>query len=78
MLLARANLEWVVIANAIAWPLAYYLASNWLQRFAYRVHLNPEPFVWGGSVVLLIATATVGYHAMKAASASPVASLKCE
>ena len=78
VLLAKASLKWVVIANAIAWPLAYYLASNWLQRFAYRVHLGPEPFVWGGSAVLLIATATVGYHAMKAAWANPVASLKCE
>ena len=77
-LLAKATLKWVVIANAVAWPLAYYLASNWLQRFAYRVDLGVEPFFWGGCAVLFLATATVGYHALKAATAEPVASLKCE
>ncbi|MCY3766982.1 MAG: hypothetical protein OXH06_16300, partial [Gemmatimonadetes bacterium] len=78
VLLVSDNLKWVVIANAVAWPLAYYLASNWLQRFAHRVDLTLEPFMLGGFTVFFIATLTTGYLALKAAAANPVDSLKCE
>lgn len=78
VLLVSDNLKWVVAANAVAWPPAYYLASNWLQRFAYRIDLGLEPFVLGGCTVLFIATLTTVYLAQKAATANPVDSLKCE
>ena len=78
VLLVSDNLKWVVVANAVAWPLAYYLASNWLQRFAHRVDLTLEPFMLGGCTVLFIAMLTTGYLALKAAAANPVDSLKCE
>ena len=45
----------VVIANAIAWPLAWYYLHGWLQGFAYRIALSPLYFIAIGFVALLIA-----------------------
>lgn len=78
VLLVRENLKWVVIANAVAWPIAFLVSSSWLERFAYRIDLGLEPFVLGGCTVLFIATLTTVYLAQKAATANPVDSLKCE
>ena len=70
--------KWVLIANIIAFPLAYYLMDMWLQDFAYRIEINWWVFVLSGGIALLIALATVSYHAIKAATANPVESLKYE
>ena len=78
VLLVSDNLKWVVIANAVAWPIAYLVSSSWLERFAYRIDLGLDPFVLGGCTVLFIATLTTGYLALKAATANPVDSLRWE
>mgnify|MGYP006279312683 CR=1 FL=1 len=76
--MAREFTFWVIIANLIAWPLAYYLMKNWLDKFAY--HINPQiwMFLLAAMVAFLIAFITVSYHAWRTASANPVDSLRYE
>jgi putative ABC transport system permease protein len=70
--------KWVIIANIIAWPIAYYFMNKWLEDFAYRIDMSIWIFVLSGAIALLIATATVSFHAIKAATANPVECLKYE
>jgi len=69
-------LRLVVVANAVAWPLAWLALQKWLQGFPYRVDLGLGIFAASGVSTLLIAALTVGYQAAKAASADPVESLR--
>lgn len=77
-LLSKDFTKWVLIANVIAWPVAYYFMNNWLKDFAYRIELNPWTFVLSGVLALTIAEVTVGFHAMRAAAANPVEALRYE
>jgi putative ABC transport system permease protein len=76
--LAGDSAKWVVIANAISWPMAYYFMNNWLKNFAYRTDINPWIFVASGAMALVIALLTVSSHAIRAATANPVESLRYE
>jgi len=67
-----------LIANVIAWPLAYYIMNNWLKNFAYRTDLSVWIFAASGFVVMLLALLTVSSHAIKAATANPIESLRYE
>lgn len=77
-LLSKEFTKWVIIANIIAWPAAYYLMHNWLKNFAYRIEINWTVFVLSGTIALIIALATVSMHAIKAAMANPIKSLRYE
>ena len=68
----------VLIANLIAWPVAYLVMSYWLEGFAYRASIGVVTFLLTGLVVLLVALVTVSYQATKAALANPVDALKHE
>lgn len=68
----------VLIANAIAWPLAWYYLHDWLQGFAYRISLSPLYFFGAGAVALLIAWATVFGHTQRVARANPIHALRYE
>jgi len=68
----------VCMANAIAWPLAYYFMDKWLQNFAYRTELSVWPFIISGLAAFCIALLTVSYQSIKAATANPVDSLRYE
>jgi putative ABC transport system permease protein len=68
----------VLLANAIAWPIAWYYLHQWLQGFAYRITLSPLYFVAAGLAALLIAWATIFAHAWRVAHASPVHALRYE
>lgn len=70
--------KWVVLANIIAWPAAYFAMQNWLQSFAYRVHMGWWTFISVGMLALVIALLTVSVQSIKAASANPVDALKYE
>jgi putative ABC transport system permease protein len=68
----------VLIANAIAWPLAWYYLRGWLQGFAYRISLNPLYFAGVGTVALVIAWITIFTHAWRVARANPINALRYE
>ena len=68
----------VLLANLIAWPLAWYGLQQWLQGFADRITLHPGYFIAAGVAALLIAWGTVFVHAWRVARASPVQALRYE
>lgn len=76
--LSRRFLILVVIANAVAWPLAWIGASRWLESFSYRIDLSWVVFGVSGVLVLCVAILSVGIQSFRAASIDPVKSLKYE
>jgi len=68
----------VLLANAIAWPVAYYYLRQWLEGYAYRISLNPGYFVAAGFAALCIAWLTVLAHALRVARANPIHALRYE
>jgi len=68
----------VLLANLIAWPLAYYYLHRWLEGYAYRIVLSPLYFVAAGAAALLIAWATQYAHALRVARANPIHALRYE
>jgi len=78
MLLSKQFVRWVLLANLIAWPLAWFLMNRWLRNFAFRVDIGWLVFVSSGLTTLLIAVLTFIYQAAKAASANPADSLRYE
>jgi putative ABC transport system permease protein len=78
LLLSKEFVRLVLVALVIAAPLAYLGATYWLDGFAYRTALSPRTFVVAGFLTLLIALATVSYHAVRTALADPVESLRYE
>ena len=78
VMLSKEFLQWVLIANIIAFPTAYFVMSKWLQNFAYRIEIGWWIFALAGGIAFLIALATVSFQAIKAATANPVESLRYE
>ncbi|HLY07154.1 MAG TPA: ABC transporter permease [Rhizomicrobium sp.] len=68
----------VLIANVIAWPVAYYYLHGWLESYAYRIALDPLYFAAAGGAALLIAWITIVGHAVRVARANPVHALRYE
>jgi putative ABC transport system permease protein len=68
----------VLIANLIAWPVAYYYLHQWLEGYAYRISLDPLYFIAAGVIALVIAWATVIAHAAHVARANPIHALRYE
>ncbi len=77
-LLAKEFLILVVVANLIAWPVAYWAMSRWLQSFAYRASIDPLLFVLSAILALAIALFTVSYQAIRVALFNPVDALRYE
>lgn len=77
-LLTRNFALLVIIASALAIPLAWWLLSQWLEGFAYRIDLSIWLFLGAALGALILAVLTVGFQSMKAAVANPVKALKDE
>jgi putative ABC transport system permease protein len=78
LLLSRHFIVLVLIANVIAWPLAWFTVNKWLQDYAYRVSISWWVFLMAGGLALVIAMVTVSTLAARAARANPMKSLKTE
>lgn len=78
LLLSREFAALVVAALALGIPVAYLLMQRWLADFAYRVEISPTIFLYAALAALGIALVTVSYHAIRAALADPVKSLRYE
>ena len=72
VLFSKEFSKWVLLANLIGWPIAYFVMTKWLANFAYRTGLNLWTFFLAGALALSIALITVSYHSLKAAIADPV------
>ena len=78
VMLCRKYLILIVVANAIAWPVAFFAMNKWLQSFSYSVTIGLMTFVVAALLTLVIAFGTVGYQSVKAARKNPVESLRYE
>ena len=78
LLLSKDFMKWVVVANVIAWPTAYFAMNKWLQNFAYRTSIGIEIFILSGILAFVIALITVSFQSIRAAVADPVNSLRYE
>jgi len=77
-MLSKDFLKLVIIASVIAFPLAWYAMSQWLQSFAYPTDVSWWIFALAGMATAIIALLTVSFQAIKAALTNPVKSLKTE
>src|SRR5262249_45252765 len=68
----------ILIANLIAWPVAWYYLHDWLNGFAYRITLSPFYFAGVGLMALVIAWLTILGHALRVARANPIHALRYE
>lgn len=78
ILFLRKFLVWVLIANIIAFPIAYYFITNWLQDFYYRIDFNYLLFLWALLISGFVAALTVAYQSWKASRMQPANSLRYE
>jgi putative ABC transport system permease protein len=76
--LSKEFARWIILANIIAWPLAWLAMSNWLEDFAYRIDLTVFPFLTAGIFALIIAWLTISYQSIKAALANPIEAIRYE
>jgi putative ABC transport system permease protein len=77
-LLSKHFIRLVLVANAIAWPMAWYAVNHWMQDYAYRLPMSWWVFFLAGLTAVVIALTTVSLLGMKAARANPVNSLRSE
>jgi putative ABC transport system permease protein len=77
-MLNKDFVKWVVVAFAIATPVAWYAMTKWLENFAYKTELSWWIFALAGMLALLIALLTVSWQSWKAATKNPVESLRYE
>jgi len=77
-LLSMIFIKWVLLANVIAWPAAWFIMQRWLQNFSYRISIDIWVFLLGGALALIIALMTISYQTIKAATANPIETLRFE
>ena len=78
MLLSKDFMRLVLMAILIATPFSWYAMNKWLNVYAYQIDISWWIFALSGGIALLIAIATVSFHAVKAARTNPVKSLRTE
>lgn len=67
-----------IVANLIAWPVAWWVMRDWLNTFDSRIDLGPTPFVLAGLIALVIAVGTVAGHALRVSRTNPIHALRYE
>lgn len=78
VMLIRSYLAYVGIAFVVTTPIVWYMMSQWLQNYPYKVTLHPGFFIGGGIITLLVVVLTVGLQSWRAATVNPVRSLRSE
>ncbi len=78
IMLSRQFAAWVMIASVLALPLAYIIARNWLENFAYRTPIGIMVFILAVLIAIAVTLLTISYQAWHTARMNPVESLKYE
>ena len=76
--LSKQFVRWVLLANIIAWPVAYYFMNSWLSDFAYRIEFPYWIFIVSAFIAMVIAVVTVSSQAIKSALTDPVKAIRYE
>ena len=77
-MISGSFIKLVLVSVVMATPVAWFFMSKWLEDFAYRINIGWWVFILAGIIAVVIAFATVGFQALKAAIANPVKSLRTE
>jgi len=77
-LLSREFTTWVLVANVIAWPVAFLAMRAWLNNFAYRISIGWMEFALAGVLTFLIALCTVSFQSVKAGLTNPADAIRHE
>jgi putative ABC transport system permease protein len=77
-LISKEFLLLMMLSNAVAWPIGFFLSHNLLKSYAYRTGLSFGIFLLAGILSCFIALAAVCFQAVKAAAADPINSLRYE
>jgi ABC-type antimicrobial peptide transport system permease subunit len=77
-LLSAESLKIIVVSMAVAFPLSYWAITEWMSSFAYKSPIGAWIFIVAGLLMLLVASVTISFQAVKAAIANPVKSLRTE
>jgi ABC-type antimicrobial peptide transport system permease subunit len=78
MLISKEFLKLVLVAFVIAVPLTWWFMNSWLDKYTYRISINPWLFGVVGAMVLLLELVVVSLNTLRAATANPVKSLRSE
>jgi putative ABC transport system permease protein len=78
LMMIKQFLTPIILANLVAWPIAWFYVDEWLTEFAYHINLNPLFFVVSGLVSLIVAGFAVGGSTFKIARAKPIHALRHE
>ncbi len=78
MLISKEIVVLVCISTLIAWPVVYFVSTNWLQNYHYRISLPYFDFVLGFVIAIVIAIITISYRTLKSAMVNPSESLRYE
>lgn len=74
----REYLWLIVMANILAWPVAYFAMQDWLTHFMYRVSLDPLLFLFSTLIVVVLAVGTISIQAIRVVHSDPVKTLRYE
>jgi putative ABC transport system permease protein len=77
-LLSKELIALVLVANLIAYPIAYFSITRWLNEFPYRMDINIYTFLLSTLLAVIISLLTISYQSLKAATANPIDALKYE
>ncbi len=77
-LLSNEFVKLILLANLIAWPIAYLVAINWLNNFTKRIPVDLTLFLFAGLGTLIIAILITSYRALRASSRNPADTLRYE
>ena len=78
LLLTKEFIKWILVANVIAWPMAWLAMNRWLENYAYRIDLGLATFFTATGLALIIAIVTVSFQAVKTALTNPVDTIRYE
>jgi hypothetical protein len=78
VMFSKEFVQLILLAFALAAPAAYYVMSNWLQDFAFRITIGPLVFILAVSTTMLVSAITIGYRALRAATTNPADALRYE
>jgi putative ABC transport system permease protein len=77
-LLSKEIMLLIIVANILAWPVAWYFMNQWLNTFAYHIDMNIFAYLVAGTVAMLIALITISAQTLKAATSNPANTLRYE
>lgn len=77
-LLSKEIIILVLVANLIAWPVAWYFMNQWLDTFAYHIEMDGLLYILSACMAIVVALITVSTQTLKAAMSNPAKTLRYE